>query len=186
VGGPARRRADRARPGLEGSEAIFDLVFVLVVVFTLVQAPTLPFVARKLRVSDPEHLRELDVDVSPVGSISADVLQVRIGPESQMHGIEIFELRLPPGVNVTLVLRDGESIVPSRRTVLQQGDDLVVVAPTHLRRETEARLRAVHAEGKLARWRTAPMPAGPARPGLERTRVRARWLARRLPREEDR
>jgi cell volume regulation protein A len=71
-----------------------------------------------------------------------------------MHGIEIFELRLPPGVNVTLVLRGGESIVPSRRTVLQHGDDLVVVAPTQLRPATEARLRAVHAAGKLARWKT--------------------------------
>src|SRR4051794_25047356 len=145
--------------GLEGSEAIFDLVFVLVIVFTLVQAPTLPFVARKLRVSDPAQARELDVDVSPLGAISADVLQVRIGEESQMHGIEVFELRLPQGVNVTLILRGDETLVPGRRTVLRHGDDLVVVAPTHLRDETEDQLRAVHLHGKLARWRGSPSDA---------------------------
>lgn len=139
--------------GLKGSEAIFDLVFVLVIVFTLIQAPTLPFVARVLRVSDPAMARDLDVDVSPLGSISADVIQVQIGSESKMHGIEVFELRLPPGVNVTLIVRDGETLVPSRRTVLQHGDDLVVVAPTHLRDQSEAQLRAVHLHGKLARWR---------------------------------
>jgi cell volume regulation protein A len=147
--------------GLAGSEAIFDLVFVLVIVFTLVQAPTLPFVARKLRVSDPAQARELDVDVSPLGAISADVLQVRIGEESKMHGIEVFELRLPQGVNVTLILRGDETLVPGRRTVLRHGDDLVVVAPTQLRDETEDQLRAVHLNGKLARWRGAPPPAVP-------------------------
>ncbi len=35
--------------GVPGTEGLFELVFVLVVVFTLVQAPTLPRVARRLR-----------------------------------------------------------------------------------------------------------------------------------------
>ena len=56
LGRAARRRADRARDhpagrGRAGRRRIFDLVFVLVVVFTLVQGPTLPWVARRLRLA---------------------------------------------------------------------------------------------------------------------------------------
>ena len=37
--------------GIDGSERLFDLVFVMVVVFTLLTGPTLPWVARVLRVA---------------------------------------------------------------------------------------------------------------------------------------
>ena len=39
--------------GLPAADRIFDVVFLLVVVFTLVQGPTLPALARRLRVAEP-------------------------------------------------------------------------------------------------------------------------------------
>ena len=64
------------------------------------------------------------------------------------------ELRLPTGASVTLIVRDGETLVPSGRTVLRHGDDLLVVAPRRVREETEDRLRTVSRSGRLARWWT--------------------------------
>ncbi len=51
--------------GIPDAESIFDIVFVLVVVFTLVQAPTLPWVARRLGVTDPEHTVEILIESAP-------------------------------------------------------------------------------------------------------------------------
>jgi cell volume regulation protein A len=146
--------------GAPGTDGLFELVFVLVVVFTLVQAPILPVVARWLRLRADEPL-DLDVESSPLGALGAEVLQVRVGPGSRLHGVEVFELRLPSGADVTLVVRDGEAFVPDRRTPLRRGDDLIVVASSSSRDQTERRLRAVSRGGRLAQWASTPRRSRP-------------------------
>ena len=157
LGGAARRRTDRAgdhpaRRGGRDSERLFDIVFVLVVVYTLVTGPTLPVVAKCLRVARRSEPRGLDIEAAPLERVAADLLQVTISPVSKMHGVEVGELRLPPGSSVSMIVRDGETLVPERRTVLKHGDDLLVVTPRRLREQTEERLRQVSARGRLAQW----------------------------------
>jgi cell volume regulation protein A len=53
---------------------------------------------------------------------------------------------------VSLLVRDGQSLVPDQRTVLRRGDDVLVVTPRRLRDRTEARLRAVSRGGRLVDW----------------------------------
>jgi cell volume regulation protein A len=137
---------------LPGSEQLFDLVFVLVVVFTLVQGPALPWVARRLGLADGLSATDLDVESSPLGALDADVIQVRIGSASRLHGVEVFELRLPARANVTLISRGGEQFVPGPSTVLRHGDDLIVVAAAAVRSRAERRLEEVSRGGKLAGW----------------------------------
>jgi cell volume regulation protein A len=69
-----------------------------------------------------------------------------------MVGVEIGELRLPPGSAVTLVVREGRSFVPDRATVLAPRDELLVVTTDQVRDAAERRLRAVDRGGKLADW----------------------------------
>ncbi len=149
-----------ALSGVEGSEGIVELVFMLVVVFTLVQAPTLPALARALHL-DVDGARGLDVDSAPLGALGAEVLQVRVGPVSRLHGLQVFELRLPEGADVTLIVRAGASFVPDARTRLRAGDDLLVVALAHDHGAAEQRLRALDEGGRLAQWR----PTAGGRPG---------------------
>lgn len=134
------------------SEMLFDLVFVLVVVYTLLTGPTLPLAARLLKVARTSETRDLEVEAAPLERVAADLLQVTISPASQMHGVEVGELRLPKGTSVSLVIRDGEARVPERRTVLRHGDELLVVTPRRLRERTEERLQQVSARGRLAQW----------------------------------
>ncbi|CUR62078.1 putative K+/H+ antiporter [metagenome] len=138
--------------GVEGADHLFDIVFVMVVVYTLLTGPTLPWVARLLRVSMRSEPRGLDVEAAPLERVAADLLQVTIAPTSKMHGVEVGELRLPQGASVSLVIRSGDVLVPERRTVLRSGDDLVVVTPRKLREATESRLRQVSQNGRLAQW----------------------------------
>jgi cell volume regulation protein A len=138
--------------GVGDSERLFDLVFVLVVIDTLVTAPSLPWVAKVLQVARRSEPRGLDIEAAPLERIAADLLQITIAPSSKMHGVEVGELRLPAGSSVSMIIRDGETLVPERRTVLKHGDDLLVVAPRKQRVKTEERLRQVSARGRLAQW----------------------------------
>jgi cell volume regulation protein A len=138
--------------GVARSNELFSLVFVLVIAFTVVQGPTLPVAARILRLAAPGEPDDIGVETAPLEDLGADLLQLTIPPGSQLHGVEIFELRLPRGSAITLIVRDGVSFVPTSETELRQGDALLIVATTAVRLVAERRLRAVSRRGKLAGW----------------------------------
>lgn len=138
--------------GVPGAEQVFAIVFVLVVAFTLIQGPTLPWTAKRLRLFASAEATDLDVEAAPLEELGADLLQIRIPHGSRIHGVEIFELRLPPGAAVTLVVRDQRSFVPGPTTVLRHGDELLIVTTGGVRDAAERRLRAVSRRGKLAGW----------------------------------
>jgi cell volume regulation protein A len=135
-----------------GATRLFDQVFVIVVAFTLLQGPTLPWVARKLGVTAPAEPLEIIVDAAPLDDLHADLLQAQVPDGSKLHGVEIFELRLPAEANIALIVRDGHGLVPAQTTVLRTGDRLLIVVPAAARARTERRLRAVSRAGKLAHW----------------------------------
>ncbi|MEU8838812.1 potassium/proton antiporter [Streptomyces roseus] len=139
--------------GIDGSDRVFNIVFVLVVVYTLVQGPTLPWLARKLELgAGDEGAADLGIESAPLEKLRGHLLSFAIPEASRMHGVEVSELRLPPGASVTLVVRDAKSFVPLPSTVLRRGDELLVVATDPVRDAAEARLRAVARGGKLAGW----------------------------------
>jgi cell volume regulation protein A len=138
--------------GIEGSRRVFNIVFVLVVVYTLVQGPTLPWLARKLRLGGDPEAADLGIESAPLERLRGHLLSVAIPEGSRMHGVEVNELRLPAGAAVTLVVRDEKSFVPLPTTVLRRGDELLVVATDPVRDAAERRLRAVGHGGKLADW----------------------------------
>ncbi|MFF1722942.1 potassium/proton antiporter [Streptomyces sviceus] len=138
--------------GVEGSRRVFNIVFVLVVVYTLVQGPTLPWLARTLRLGGDSDAADLGIESAPLERLRGHLLSVAIPEGSRMHGVEVNELRLPAGAAVTLVVRDEESFVPLPTTVLRRGDELLVVATDPVRDAAERRLRAVGHGGKLADW----------------------------------
>lgn len=136
---------------LPRSEDVFNLVFVLVVILTLLTAPALPRLGALLGVTvDRPH--DLDVEAAPLERIAADLLVVHITEQSRLHGVEVAELRLPAGTSVSLVVRGGTSFTPDRQTPLRHGDDLLVVTPHGDRDSTERRLQAVSRGGRLAGW----------------------------------
>lgn len=141
--------------GTPGTQWIFDLVFVLVIIFTLVQAPTLPWITRRLGLTTSAPTHDLDVEATPLEELGAHLVQVTIGEHSRLNGVEVFELRLPRGADVTLVVRDNRSFVPTRNTVLRRGDQLLVVTTADARAAAVAALESISRDGRLAGWRTA-------------------------------
>lgn len=138
--------------GAPGTVWLFDLVFVLVAIYTLVQAPSLLWVARRLGLIESVRQRSVNVETTALEELDADMLTVSVGEGSKLSGVEVFELRLPEGANVTLVVRGGEAFVPTPGTHLRQGDQLLVVTTAATRAQTEARIHAVSSHGRLAGW----------------------------------
>jgi cell volume regulation protein A len=138
--------------GVAGADRLFDTVFVLVIIFTLVQAGTLAPAARRLGITAPAEAADIDVETAPLERMNADLMQLDVAPGSRLAGVHVDELRLPVGAAVTLVLRDGTGFVPSPDTRLRTGDALLIVATADSRDVAERRLRAVSRRGRLARW----------------------------------
>ncbi len=138
--------------GVDGARDLLNIVFVLVVLFTLVQGPTLPAAARLLRLTRPDALQDVQVETAPLDLLGADLMTVAVPRGSRLAGVAVFELRLPRPTAVTLIVREGTTLVPDRDTVLRAGDDLLLITTAAAREATERRLRAVGRRGRLAHW----------------------------------
>ena len=138
--------------GVPHSDRLLSIVFVLVLIFTLVQGPSLPAVARRLGLVPREATREILVESAPLDVLDAELLTMTVGDTSRLHAVSIIELRLPEPSVVTLIIRDGHTFVPTEDTQLRAGDEMLVVTTRLARELTEQRLRAVSRRGPLAHW----------------------------------
>ena len=137
--------------GATNGQRLVDVVFVLVVVLTLVQGTTLPFVAPPAgrgggRAPGDGGRRR------PAGRAGRGRAAGPVPAGSRLRGVYLRELRLPRGATVSLVVRDAEAFTPTADTRLRVGDQLLVVTTVAAREATERRIRAVDRAGRLARW----------------------------------
>lgn len=138
--------------GVPDSYRLLNIVFVLVVVFTLVQGPSLRPVAHLLGLITREATREIQVEAAPLDVLDAELLTMKVQPASRLRNVTILELRLPDPAVVTLIIRQGNTFVPLPDTRIKPGDELMIVTTSKTRALTESRLRAVSRRGKLAYW----------------------------------
>jgi cell volume regulation protein A len=138
--------------GVSDSYRLLNIVFVLVVVFTLVQGPSLRPIAHRLGLISRESTREIQVDAAPLDVLDAELLTMTVQPPSRLHNVTILELRLPDPAVITLIIRDGHTFVPVPDTRIETGDELLIVTTSKTRAAAESRLRAVSRRGKLAYW----------------------------------
>jgi len=138
--------------GVANSYRLLNIVFILVVVFTLVQGPALRPLARRLGLTPADPTREIEVEAAPLDVLGAELLTMKVRPNSRLHNVTVLELRLPDPAVITLIIRDGRTFVPQPATRIEAGDELLIVTTTKAREGAERRLRAVSRRGKLAHW----------------------------------
>lgn len=137
---------------VDGADRLLNIVFVLVVIFTLIQAPSLRRVAHILGLISRVSTREIQVEAAPLDVLDAELLTMRVQKSSRMQNVTILELRLPDPAVITLIIRDGHTFVPLPDTRIKAGDELLIVTTSKTRAAAESRLRAVSRRGKLAYW----------------------------------
>ena len=138
--------------GVAQSHRLLNIVFVLVVVFTLIQGPSLRPLARLLRLTPADPTREIEVEAAPLDVLGAELLTMTVRPSSGLRNVSVLELRLPDPSVITLIVRGGHAFVPQLDTHIQAGDELLIVTTSAARESAERRLRAVSRKGKLAHW----------------------------------
>ncbi|MDT5184339.1 MAG: potassium/hydrogen antiporter [Mycobacterium sp.] len=138
--------------GVPDSGRLLNIVFILVVVFTLVQGPSLRPIAHRLGLIPKEATREIQVESAPLDILEAELLTMTVQAPSRLHNVTVLELRLPDPCVITLIIRDGHTFVPQPETHIAAGDELLIVTTTKTRAAAERRLRAVSRRGKLAYW----------------------------------
>ncbi len=138
--------------GVDHAGRTFDEVIIFVIVFTILQAPTLGWAARKLGITSGEDPLDIEVEVAPLDRIQADFMQIKVPADSRLHGVTIQELRLPRLTVVAVIIRDGNPIPVDARARIRSGDELLVVLPSRARKAVEQRFRRVGRRGRLASW----------------------------------
>jgi cell volume regulation protein A len=138
--------------GVPDSSRLLNIVFVLVVVFTLVQGPSLRPIAHRMGLIPRDATREIQVESAPLDVLEAELLTMTVLAPSRLHNVSVLELRLPDPSVITLIIRDGHTFVPAPDTRIETGDELLIVTTTKTRTAAERRLRAVSRRGKLAYW----------------------------------
>jgi cell volume regulation protein A len=96
--------------GVAGAEEIFDVVFFVVVTSVTLQGATVPYVARRLGVVEPE--------APPLDAPQ----MVRVAVGDGMQGRMLADVGLPAGALVTVVHRGSEVLVPQGSTTFALGD----------------------------------------------------------------
>jgi potassium/hydrogen antiporter len=138
--------------GVPDSRRLLNIVFILVVVFTLVQGPSLGLIAHKMRLIARDSTREIEVESAPLDVLEAELITITVAPLSRLNDVSVLELRLPDPSVITLIIRDSHTFVPQPETRIAAGDELLIVTTTKTRAAAERRLRAVSRRGKLAYW----------------------------------
>ena len=106
-------------------------------------------------------VHKVSIGFATLDRLDAVLLRFEVEPASRLSGVEVGELRLPPGSGVAILARGKEVLVPDARTGLRTGDQVLVVAALGQVAQVEERLRSVSRYGRLAGW--AEDADGPAR-----------------------
>ena len=124
-------------------ETIFDVVFFVVVVSTIVQGTTLEWVATRLGLVAPAPpAREAPLEVGPLSQL--DLVDFLVAEEHAVNGSAVRELGLPRSALVAVINRGDDTIPPRGSTVVKAGDHLFVLVPRSMRADLE---------DVFARWR---------------------------------
>jgi cell volume regulation protein A len=109
-------------------DAIFNAVFFVVVVSTVVQGTTLEWVATRLNLVSPAPpVHEPPLEVGALSKL--DLIDFAVAGDHAVNGSAVRELGLPRDALIAVITREGETIPPRGSTIVEAGDRLFVLVP---------------------------------------------------------
>ncbi len=115
--------------GVEKAPVIFDIVFFISLTSVVFQGTTVPVVARWLRLSLPEKVKQrTQADIELSESIKSEFVEIKLSKDSFAVGKEIVQLGFPKTALISIIKRNNKYITPNGSTVLNEGDTLLVIS----------------------------------------------------------
>lgn len=141
--------------GHPGAQDIFDVVFFVVLVSTLLQGATVTPLVKALGLAADRPGWAPVAEALPLEGVNVDLVEVAITVDLPVANQQLKDVPPPVGMNVVTIIREGHAVIPRGTTRLLPGDlallavEPKVVLPTGPRR------------GHGANWRRTP--TAPAR-----------------------
>jgi cell volume regulation protein A len=121
---------------IDTADTIFNAVFFVVLVSTILQGPTLEWVAGRLALLSPVPERhEPPIQVGETSEL--DLVDFVVAPDHAIAGAAVREVGLPRAAIIAVVVRDDDPIPPRGSTIIEPGDRLYVLSPRSLRPAVE-------------------------------------------------
>ena len=112
--------------GVEGSNYLFNVVFVVTIISLLIQGTTVSGMANWLNLSFKEKERTFKLVVPD--HIRSEFSEIEVNGSMLRNGKTLKDIRLPGRTLVVMVYRAGNYFVPKGDTELHKGDKLLVVS----------------------------------------------------------
>lgn len=129
--------------GVPNAEAIFNLVFFIVLVSALVHGTSIPSVARWLGLAAPlEETRRLSREFEVDPDTPSELLELVIPSNASAVGKQVVDLGLPKGALIILMQKGDERFVPGGSTIIEAEDTLLLLTTGDLADTVRARLLA--------------------------------------------
>jgi cell volume regulation protein A len=117
-------------------QTIFNAVFFVVLVSTIVQGTTLEWVAGRLGLLSPAPpVHEAPLEVGHLTKL--DLVDFAVAGDHAVNGSAVRELGLPRSALIAVITRGDETIPPRGATVIESGDRLFVLVPRDMRPDLE-------------------------------------------------
>lgn len=114
---------------VEKSGLIFNVVFFVVLVSTLIQGFTLKPIAGMLNVSMPQKKKvRFPFEYAADGELQSELREVEVPADSIIVGKSIAEVNLPPKLLIVLLKRGVDIFAPRGGTIFQPLDTLLILA----------------------------------------------------------
>lgn len=114
--------------GIDGADAIFNIVFFITILSLVIQGTTVSFIANKLGLSVPVEKKVNEFGVELPEEINTNLSDMVITEKDIAGGDTLKEMSLPKGTLVMIVKRDEEFLIPNGTLKLHVGDRLLLIS----------------------------------------------------------
>ncbi len=121
-----------------GAERVFNIVFFIVVVSTILPGATIRQVTRWLGLAVPEKpVPDAVLEINSIHPLNAEIISFLIDPAASVCSASLSQIHLPDDAAVTLIVRGSKLVAPRGPTILMPGDHVYVFCRPADRRYVE-------------------------------------------------
>ena len=113
---------------VEGSKAIFNIVFFITIISLILQGTTVSYVARLLHLSSPLEKTGNEFGVELPEEIDSKLSDMVVTSEMIEEAKNLKDMNLPHGTLVMIVKRGDEFLIPNGSLKLHAGDKLLLIS----------------------------------------------------------
>jgi cell volume regulation protein A len=121
--------------GVSRGDAVFNIVFIVVLLTTVIQGSTFEPLARRLHVTTPDPVRSRPARVRRA---AVETVDYPVSPLDGVVGRQVANLGLPSQASVDVIMRDGEAIPAEGSLRIAAGDQLRLLVRGDAAREVAA------------------------------------------------